>query len=202
MLVLTRKLMEKLYIGDAICVTVVRIEGDQVRLGIDAPREIAVVRDELKPRPGSAAPSAGPPHAPPAPAEPAPNPALRQVAELMRAPVVICSPETPIREAARLMSEAAATSVVVDLGDGTLGIMTDRDLRSRVVAAGVDTGAPVSTAMSAPQHSYGNVSAPCDRIVSSGAPSMNVCPRVAGGDCGDAEALSVLIQINTRSVRL
>mgnify|MGYP003557002166 CR=1 FL=1 len=59
-----------------------------------------------------------------------------------------------------------------------------------------------STAMSAPQHSYGNVSAPCDRIVSSGAPSMNVCPRVAGGDCGDAEALSVLIQINTRSVRL
>ena len=47
MLVLTRKLMEKLYIGDAICVTVVRLEGGQVRLGIDAPREIAVVRAEL-----------------------------------------------------------------------------------------------------------------------------------------------------------
>ncbi|HEY2155719.1 MAG TPA: carbon storage regulator [Isosphaeraceae bacterium] len=47
MLVLTRKLMEKLYIGDAICVTVVRLEGGQVRLGIEAPREIAVVRAEL-----------------------------------------------------------------------------------------------------------------------------------------------------------
>ena len=47
MLVLTRKLMEKLYIGDDICVTVVRLEGGQVRLGIDAPREIAVVRAEL-----------------------------------------------------------------------------------------------------------------------------------------------------------
>ena len=47
MLVLTRKLMEKLYIGDEICVTVVRLEGGQVRLGIDAPREIAVVRAEL-----------------------------------------------------------------------------------------------------------------------------------------------------------
>lgn len=47
MLVLTRKLMEKLYIGDAICVTVVRLEGGQVRLGIDAPREISVVRAEL-----------------------------------------------------------------------------------------------------------------------------------------------------------
>jgi len=47
MLVLTRKLMEKLFIGDDICVTVVRLEGGQVRLGIDAPREIAVVRAEL-----------------------------------------------------------------------------------------------------------------------------------------------------------
>jgi len=47
MLVLTRKLMEKLYIGDDVCVTIVRLEGGQVRLGIDAPREIAVVRAEL-----------------------------------------------------------------------------------------------------------------------------------------------------------
>ena len=49
MLVLTRKLMEKLYIGDDICVTVVRLEGGQVRLGIEAPREISVVRAELLP---------------------------------------------------------------------------------------------------------------------------------------------------------
>lgn len=66
MLVLTRKLMEKLYIGDEICVTVVRLEGGQVRLGIDAPREIAVVRAELTTgrggaprRPASPAPGAG-----------------------------------------------------------------------------------------------------------------------------------------------
>lgn len=49
MLVLTRKLMERLYIGDDICVTVVRLEGGQVRLGIEAPREISVVRAELVP---------------------------------------------------------------------------------------------------------------------------------------------------------
>jgi carbon storage regulator len=47
MLVLTRKLLEKLYIGDDICVTVVRLEGGQVRLGIDAPREVSVIRAEL-----------------------------------------------------------------------------------------------------------------------------------------------------------
>ena len=50
MLVLTRKLMERLYIGDEICITVVRVEGGQVRLGIDAPRHIPVVRAELTPR--------------------------------------------------------------------------------------------------------------------------------------------------------
>ena len=66
MLVLTRKLLEKLYIGDDICVTVVRLEGGQVRLGIEAPREISVVRAELvadrsRPRVQSAQPTlAGP----------------------------------------------------------------------------------------------------------------------------------------------
>lgn len=51
MLVLTRKLMQRLYIGDNICITVVRLEGGQVRLGIEAPKEVAVVRGELTDRP-------------------------------------------------------------------------------------------------------------------------------------------------------
>ena len=63
MLVLTRKLMEKLYIGDEICVTVVRLEGGQVRLGIEAPREIAVVRAELLDQ-RRATPRPDPAHAP------------------------------------------------------------------------------------------------------------------------------------------
>jgi carbon storage regulator len=50
MLVLTRKLMEKLFIGDNICVTVVRVEGGQVRLGVDAPRSVPVLRGELRGR--------------------------------------------------------------------------------------------------------------------------------------------------------
>jgi carbon storage regulator len=56
MLVLTRKLMEKLFIGDDICITVVRLEGGQVRLGIEAPRSVAVVRAELVPERQSAGP--------------------------------------------------------------------------------------------------------------------------------------------------
>jgi carbon storage regulator len=67
MLVLTRKLMERLFIGDDICVTVVRLEGGQVRLGIDAPREVSVVRAELVPErpPPRSRPAARPMIAPP-----------------------------------------------------------------------------------------------------------------------------------------
>lgn len=59
MLVLTRKLMEKLFIGDDICVTVVRLEAGQVRLGIEAPREVSVVRAELVPERRSPGPHSG-----------------------------------------------------------------------------------------------------------------------------------------------
>ncbi len=67
MLVLTRKLMEKLFIGDDICVTVVRLEGGQVRLGIDAPREISVVRAELVPERQGGTPRGNHVHGPNAP---------------------------------------------------------------------------------------------------------------------------------------
>jgi carbon storage regulator len=65
MLVLTRKLMEKLFIGEDICVTVVRLEGGQVRLGIEAPREVAVVRAELVPERLGARTRTGPRTLPP-----------------------------------------------------------------------------------------------------------------------------------------
>jgi carbon storage regulator len=47
MLVLSRKVGEKIVIDGQITLTVVRIEGGQIRLGIDAPREVPVVREEL-----------------------------------------------------------------------------------------------------------------------------------------------------------
>jgi carbon storage regulator len=47
MLVLTRKVGERIQLGDNITVTLVKINGNVVRLGIDAPPEMAVVRQEL-----------------------------------------------------------------------------------------------------------------------------------------------------------
>lgn len=48
MLVLSRKVGERIWIGEDISITVVRITGGGVRLGIDAPSEMPVVREELK----------------------------------------------------------------------------------------------------------------------------------------------------------
>jgi carbon storage regulator len=47
MLILARRLNEKIVIGDDIQVSVVEIKGDQVKLGIDAPREVKVYRQEV-----------------------------------------------------------------------------------------------------------------------------------------------------------
>jgi carbon storage regulator len=47
MLVLSRKKDEKIIIGDNITVMVIEIRGDKVRLGIDAPRDVTVHRQEV-----------------------------------------------------------------------------------------------------------------------------------------------------------
>lgn len=47
MLVLTRRIGEQLLIGDDILVEVLEISGEQVRLGVTAPRGVKVLRDEL-----------------------------------------------------------------------------------------------------------------------------------------------------------
>jgi carbon storage regulator len=47
MLVLSRKLGEKIYIGDNICITVVDIDRGKIRLGIEAPRSVPIFRQEL-----------------------------------------------------------------------------------------------------------------------------------------------------------
>jgi CBS domain-containing protein len=86
-----------------------------------------------------------------APRGPAPDPASQPVATLIRDPPLLCSPTTTIREAAAKMAGAAVTSIVIELGD-SLGILTDRDLRTRVVAAGVSYEDPVSAVMSAPAY--------------------------------------------------
>ena len=68
------------------------------------------------------------------------------VAHLVKRDPVTVSAQASIREAARRMAEARVSSIIVEDGD-TLGIITDRDLRNRVIADGRPPDAPCHTIM-------------------------------------------------------
>jgi len=71
MLVLSRKESQRIRLGDSIVVTIVKISGDKVRFGIEAPGDVLVLRDKLEARqqvaddlPPVAPEPAAPPHEP------------------------------------------------------------------------------------------------------------------------------------------
>ena len=72
---------------------------------------------------------------------------VTQVQDLLRREPVMVPCQTSIREAAQLMSRENVSSVLV-MQDGELGgIVTDKDLRQRVIAAGLDSGQPICDVM-------------------------------------------------------
>lgn len=50
MLVLSRKVSEKIYVGKDVCIEVVRVSGDRVRIGITAPDDVSIDREEVRQR--------------------------------------------------------------------------------------------------------------------------------------------------------
>jgi CBS domain-containing protein len=78
------------------------------------------------------------------------EPGHEVVAKLIRAETVTCEPMVSIRQVARRMTKAGASSAIVDLSGGGFGIVTDRDIRTKIVAAGLPLSAPVSSVMTTP----------------------------------------------------
>jgi CBS domain-containing protein len=71
----------------------------------------------------------------------------RQVGTLVRRPPVTCAPDTPVSQAAETMVRERVSSLLVPLPDGGTGILTDRDLRTRVVAGRRGGDTPVADVM-------------------------------------------------------
>ena len=74
----------------------------------------------------------------------------RPVAELVHGEVLLVVPDTSVRDAVVRMTEHHVSYALIRLPDGGLGIFTDRDLRTRVVAAGLPVDVPIGGVMSAP----------------------------------------------------
>ncbi|MDP3891345.1 putative nucleotidyltransferase substrate binding domain-containing protein [Nocardioides sp.] len=71
------------------------------------------------------------------------------VRDLLTRPPVAVTSSVSIREAATLMADQRVSSLLVVDGDALVGILTDRDLRTRVLAAGRDPATPVAVVMTA-----------------------------------------------------
>jgi len=63
---------------------------------------------------------------------------------------LVCDMNTTVAELARLITERNVTAALVASGDSVIGIVTDHDLRARVLAENASLGAPIHTIMSAP----------------------------------------------------
>ena len=74
---------------------------------------------------------------------------MTPMGELSRRTPITVTPDTTIAAAARQMSEHGVSSLLINEGDTLAGIVTDRDLRNRVLAQGRDPSEPVSTIMTA-----------------------------------------------------
>lgn len=74
----------------------------------------------------------------------------RTVGELVSAPAVFTSAGTTVRDAVRHMTEQGSSYVLVPLRGSRHGIFTDRDLRVRVVAAGIGVDTPIEKVMTSP----------------------------------------------------
>ncbi|MFC3034190.1 DUF294 nucleotidyltransferase-like domain-containing protein [Pseudoalteromonas fenneropenaei] len=73
----------------------------------------------------------------------------RKITELMTRSAVTLPPDASIREAAKKMSEAGVSSLMVTANEQLLGVVTDRDLRNRVLAADISPLQPIAEIMSA-----------------------------------------------------
>ncbi len=121
---------------DALCY---RLPAGAVAQVLANPAGVQFVARTLRERSRSSADAAGD--------ELSSDPSHRLVESFLRTPPVVCGPQTTIRDAAQRMTSAGLSCVIVELGDGELGIVTDRDLRVHVATGAVGIDEPIAQVM-------------------------------------------------------
>ena len=118
--------------------TLIRLPGEQVRAQFAKPAGLAFLASSA----WSVSPGNRPALVPVADSRP--------VGEIVQGDVLLVAPDASVRDAVVLMTEHHVSYALISLPDGEYGIFTDRDLRTRVVAAGLSVEVPITRVMSAP----------------------------------------------------
>lgn len=103
------------------------------------------------------------------------------VGDFVRRPPVVGSPELSIRQAAELMTEQRVSALLVVETGRLCGIVTDRDLRSRCLAAGLDPATPIAAIMSREVASIGPESAAFEALMQMTRHGIHHLPVVDAG---------------------
>jgi CBS domain-containing protein len=118
--------------------TLVRLPGEQVRAQFAKPAGLAFLASSA----WSVVPGNRPALVPVADSRP--------VGALVHGDALVVEPDVSVRDAVIRMTERHVSYALIRLDDGEFGIFTDRDLRTRVVAAGLSVEVPIARVMSAP----------------------------------------------------
>lgn len=101
---------------------------------------------------------------PPVPGEQLAETTVEAVCALAR-PAVVVEPATSVRDVVLLMRERDASCALVPMADGGLGIVTDHDLRNRVLAAGLDVATAIGEVATFPARSTDPATAADDAVL-------------------------------------
>jgi len=122
-----------------------------------------------------------------------------QLGEMItRSPVVI-SPAATIRETAEKMSVERVSSILVTEGGKLIGIVTDRDLRRRVVSKGLDTGLPITEIMTASPLTMEETDYAFEALLNMARSNIHHLPIVRGGQLKGMLTATDLSQRHTTS---
>lgn len=124
----------------------------------------------------------------------------RRVGELISREPVTVTPTTTVQDAAAIMSNAGISCLLVVEDEVLCGIVTDRDLRSRVVAAGLDITQPVSAIMSSPPLSVQATDWLFEAMLTLSRHNIHHLPVVRDGKPMGVVTTTDLLRTQTRSV--